>query len=102
MKINEQILKLDKQMSAELKEVTHVLISVDRYNDYDEFEDELNELPIYHTINKHNDLIVYAILSINKGILTCGALWEDYGDIITIDVNMLEIGNKCYLYSLVL
>jgi hypothetical protein len=97
MNIAEKIQEQRSKLFEELKNKSKVLITNE---EYDNEEDLIYEMPRIYIVTKHSFYVEYVILEIQEGgILKCGGLGEDFGELITTDISELTTDDACGLFN---
>jgi len=97
MNIAEKIQEQSSRLFEELKKKSKVLVTNE---EYDNGEDLIYDIPRIYTVTKHSFYVEYVILEIQEGgILKCGGLGEDFGELITTDISELTTDDACALFN---
>jgi len=97
MNIAEKIQEQSSRLFEELKKKCKVLVTNE---EYDNGEDLIYDIPRIYTVTKHGFYVEYVILEIQEGgILKCGGLSEDFGELITTDISELTTDDACALFN---
>lgn len=97
MNIAKKIQEQSVRLFEELKTKSKILVTNE---EYDNSEDLIYEMPRIYIVTKHSFYVEYVILEIQDGgVLKCGGLGEDFGELITTDISELTTDDACVLFN---
>jgi hypothetical protein len=99
MNIAEKIQAQSIKLFEELKTKSKILVTSE---EYDNGEDSIHEIPRIFVVTKHSFYVEYVILELQDGgVLKCGGLGEDFGELITTDISGLTTDDACVLFNFI-
>ena len=98
MNLAEEIQELCVKLFEELKTKSKILVTEE---EYDEGRDIIYTMPRIYKVEKYSTYVEYIILEIQEGgVLKCGGLGEDFGELVAADISELTTDSACILFNL--